>query len=344
MNKQEFSQLLNAPYKLSSSSIPLLEEVIKNFPYCQAAHIFLARATQQSGSMLTEQKVKKAAAYALDRQKLKLFIFDKGNEAPLQLPQLVVVETKQPEPEILAKTSEEKIKSEAHTKPEAEQKNDSLKNTNPSSKDEFYKELEENLKKLHQLKKDISKFKPTEIPKLAETPKAVTPETELPPLKIYKPPVLPPDTAKDEPEKIEFKYEKPEKNANETTTLTRHENEQVYEQNELITDSNLFLNYLSYLDAKRLKRDRKKEEEIIEKFIKEDPSIPYLTHEVPKEKPEDLSEKSTKIAKTPASENFAKILLLQGKRDKALEIYEELILKYPEKRAYFATKIEELKK
>lgn len=36
-------------------------------------------------------------------------------------------------------------------------------------------------------------------------------------------------------------------------------------------------------------------------------------------------------------------MIKQGKIDKAIDIYEKLILKYPQKKAYFAEKIENLK-
>ena len=42
------------------------------------------------------------------------------------------------------------------------------------------------------------------------------------------------------------------------------------------------------------------------------------------------------------TEAFAKILLRQGKRDKAIDIYQKLILKKPEKKDYFAKKLSEL--
>jgi len=44
------------------------------------------------------------------------------------------------------------------------------------------------------------------------------------------------------------------------------------------------------------------------------------------------------------SETFALLLEKQGKIEKAIHVYEELILKNPEKNSYFATRIQELKK
>src|SRR5690606_31458838 len=106
---------------------------------------------------------------------------------------------------------------------------------------------------------------------------------------------------------------------------------------------------LDYLAAKKKKKnvDKDKINNIIDKFITEEPTIPYFDirkiHEDPLP-PTDLASKNLKSTTGIASENFAKILERQGKIDKAITIYQELILKNPEKKAYFANKIEELNK
>jgi TolA-binding protein len=48
-------------------------------------------------------------------------------------------------------------------------------------------------------------------------------------------------------------------------------------------------------------------------------------------------------AQEVATETLADIYATQGHKDKAIEIYEQLILKYPEKHIYFAAQIERLK-
>ncbi len=91
----------------------------------------------------------------------------------------------------------------------------------------------------------------------------------------------------------------------------------------------------------------KKEEQvnIIDAFIKKNPSIKPQTTNLPPAAPsKDLSEPSQKLKDELVSENLALILLKQGKNERALEVYEKLILKIPEKKAYFAARIKEIKK
>ena len=90
--------------------------------------------------------------------------------------------------------------------------------------------------------------------------------------------------------------------------------------------------------------ERQKQQEIIENFIKNDPRIgPIRANATEPGEVEDLS------ARQPApsfdglaTESFARILTKQGKNEKAISIYEKLILKFPEKKDYFAEKIAEL--
>jgi hypothetical protein len=81
---------------------------------------------------------------------------------------------------------------------------------------------------------------------------------------------------------------------------------------------------------------------IIDQFIKAQPSIkPKSTPAVQN----DLADiKSGEFADTIISETLAKILIRQGKKEKAIEVYRKLIWKFPQKKAYFAAQIEELKK
>ncbi|MEM8894577.1 MAG: hypothetical protein AAGC88_08365 [Bacteroidota bacterium] len=90
-------------------------------------------------------------------------------------------------------------------------------------------------------------------------------------------------------------------------------------------------------------KDKKEaQKEIIERFIKNNPKI-LPSDEEPKGELADLSSTSSEMKDDFVTENLAIILARQGKRDKAIEIYEKLILKIPKKKSYFAARIAELK-
>lgn len=66
-------------------------------------------------------------------------------------------------------------------------------------------------------------------------------------------------------------------------------------------------------------------------------------NEVAINEPEDLAKKRNIVFKGEiVSEGMAKIMVRQGKIERAIEIYEQLMLKKPEKKAYFAEKIKDL--
>jgi tetratricopeptide (TPR) repeat protein len=57
----------------------------------------------------------------------------------------------------------------------------------------------------------------------------------------------------------------------------------------------------------------------------------------------DLTQQSTVFHDDLATENLAQVLQQQGKLQRALAIYEKLVLKFPEKRTYFTSLIKKLK-
>ncbi len=91
----------------------------------------------------------------------------------------------------------------------------------------------------------------------------------------------------------------------------------------------------------RLKKSVQRD--IIDHFIKSEPRISTFNRgEKDAFTDRDLSETSIRPPEI-ISENLANILIKQGKVDKAIEIYEKLSLKFPEKSAYFASRIQDLK-
>ncbi len=89
--------------------------------------------------------------------------------------------------------------------------------------------------------------------------------------------------------------------------------------------------------------ERQRQFDLIDSFIQSEPRISPVRAKIgePFEQ-EDLSKRNQPAGSGFVTESFAKILAKQGKLDKAREVYEKLMAKNPEKKAYFAEKISEL--
>ena len=89
--------------------------------------------------------------------------------------------------------------------------------------------------------------------------------------------------------------------------------------------------------------ERQRQFDLIDSFIKKEPRIsPVRAKTSEPAEQEDLAKRNKPAGGGFVTESFAKILEQQGKLDKARAIYEKLMAKNPEKRAYFAAKISDL--
>lgn len=258
MNKADFIKLLQHPDSLSAVELNMLEELAATFPYCQAAHILIAKGNYIYGSMHTEQKIKKAALYTTNRKNLKYFV--QGD-----------------------------------------------------SKNVAYSNI-----------KEVSGFKTNTLTLRqlsSQHPSSSTPA---------------PSGSSDEQKEL-MNSQSPEQQQKGSADKETSDTNSSYSH--FIEDA--------HSDDIKSHNKSDKINMLIEKFIKEDPSITPLKSspvEIKENELSDLSGQGIKKVKGPVSETFANLLVKQGKKEKAIDIYENLILKYPEKKVYFASRIEELKK
>ena len=130
----------------------------------------------------------------------------------------------------------------------------------------------------------------------------------------------------------------------------RNVNNQIFEveekQQKDISDRDILNNSVVvedyFIDEIAQRRDL--QSSIIDSFLTKDPGLIRTTKSQLEAmgKQEDLSSGSVRLEKGIVTESYAKILTMQGRKDKATEVYEKLILKFPEKKAYFVSKIQEL--
>ncbi len=108
-----------------------------------------------------------------------------------------------------------------------------------------------------------------------------------------------------------------------------------------------FLDWITKYDQERKSKERKQSEfrsraeALIDEFISNQPKI------TPKREfysPVNMADASVTDSHDVASETLAKVYLAQGNLSNAIKCYETLILKFPEKKTYFASAIELAKK
>ncbi|SHG08372.1 hypothetical protein SAMN05444396_104221 [Flavobacterium segetis] len=86
--------------------------------------------------------------------------------------------------------------------------------------------------------------------------------------------------------------------------------------------------------------EKRKKTELIDKFIETSPKISPVKHGVPSTATFDLNASDNSYLMT---ETLARVYLEQKKYQKAIQAYEILILKYPEKSSFFADRITDIK-
>lgn len=74
MNRQQFTDFIHQPDSIGPASLKLLEELVHRYPYCQTAQLLYTCNLRKEEDLQYPLQLKKAAAYAGDRRKLKLLV------------------------------------------------------------------------------------------------------------------------------------------------------------------------------------------------------------------------------------------------------------------------------
>ncbi len=321
METERINILLNDPKKATTEDLILLKEAVVEFPYAQMLHALLAKVQFQLNSLGKNRYLAKAALYSGDRSVLKKIIQQEG-----YLKKNNAIDLYQDLPKFAL---EEKKFNEDTSRRESIIKNES---------ETIFDEVLKNLERLKSLRKQFQFLELNDDESVSE-PEESTSIERLPEEKSEKPPkrkktpsapssVPKKQTAKQQ--KLNEILEKDEQIDSKVNVFFLNEIEKNQETGNLDTTEKLVV-----------------QNELIEKFIIEQPSIGSIKKESEKSSEQinrDLSEKSTIFGDDLVSENLAVILLRQGKKDRAIDIYKKLIWKLPQKKAYFAARIEEIKK
>jgi len=309
MEQQLFKDLTVRPELLDAKTYQFLQEVCKNYPYMQIAQMLLAKNMDGGERVAFELQVKKASAYAHDRRRFQKLI--SAGYQPLtkiEVEEVLEEQTQEPVP-IETETSE-------YTSTITKQANDKT--------DEVQEELKETRESLlspehtdkegHQENEDKKK----EIVVIKAGPQE---------------PVIPlspnPHPAGDlsDDQRKQLLVDQVQKRIKEIEQEKKQEKQSEAKQK-------------SQEETQR-KTKRPSYSHLIDKFIEEEPRI-VAKKDLPAEV-ENLAVTSIHDDSQLVSETLALIYTRQGNFEKAIDTYEKLCLKIPEKSTYFAEKIKLLK-
>ena len=370
MTRASLLQLLAHPTALTGADVRTLEQLAEAFPYCQTAHLLLAKAAHDQGSMLAGQRLRRAATYAADRTRLRQLI---EQQVPAELvaaeaAPLVPVAELQPSPLADAPAPPAAPTTTVPPARPFEDKPDQVIGQQPAAE-------------------------VVPAPAVAEVEPAAAPEVELP---VQAPPIRPPaeaaaarlefGLAEQEPAEI-LAYRLPEllpadapgpesAPAQPATSrlpafsgvpgvgyaaaegsrlgfcLVATATDELPPDTSLPPAGEFFAPdalLLAHLAAHQLPTPPKPSPlDLINSFLQRAPAAPRRRVAPLPSAPEpdaqaDLSVRSTRTETDLASEGLAKILARQGKIERAIAVYERLMVKHPEKMAYFAAQIDSLR-
>lgn len=317
MNQASFNNIMSQQRPLTRSESAQLQEIIGEYPYFGAAWMLYAKSLSDIKSIDLVENLAKAAMAVNSTRVLYKVVFEK-NEAPSKKE---IVEAKQVQPPTPLTTAEGK---------EIE------------SKDELREIVKKRLAEIDREKQKIkdegdSQQEEVEVTQVEDQPLPVED------LKAQEEIIVPTENVE---ETIEAASDSKD-NLDDTEKVVEIQafetNPQPSTENELISkiEEEDFTGQESQIDIIIRERNLEKDRKLIDKFIKNDPTVSK-----PKDDPYvkifELAKKSLEDRMDFVSETLAVIYFKQGNHEMAIKIYEQLILKVPEKKLYFAAQIQKI--
>jgi len=346
MKRHQFISYMDAPDKLSGEDSVLLAEIVKNFPYFQTAHLLYTKSLHNQHSIHYNNQLKITAAFATSRKRLHQLItkktiverYDEPNktENAIELAPFVSDQT-------IATTQDEPIADvvETTTHPAAGNVIESVINKVVETIKEVIAAPEKQVEELEKNYLQEVAIAAVELD-MANTPlNSVKEEETYPAIEetdfVLNTPAVSKEVEKPQEERSSSKEEEEEFDAKAPHTFgewLKH----LPKPGTTIKKEPVSTEKKQPPEPSPEKRSKK---ELIDTFLKEEPRIRPRAEFF---NPAHIAKQSVAEDITFVSETLAKIYLLQENYGKALEAYENLRLKYPEKRLYFATQIKKIRK
>ncbi|MFA0964264.1 hypothetical protein AB9P05_20825 [Roseivirga sp. BDSF3-8] len=325
MNKTRFLEILSDPKGMNDFEMQELESLVESMPYSQPVHMALAikKNSDSADEGTSRQAVKNASLYTFDRRRLKQILqgglppspkFYTYEEVIEEVPSSNYLEESAgadtQESEIIPAETEERHTEISLTSEEPAEPSLPVEDFPQAESSEVHSEIEETLRQLKAAREKSEQNEDESANLMSENPGE---EIHIEEKASVKETSAPPTEEETESVEIETVSETPDTPA-------------------------------AYTDT----RDKRREQmQLIDRFIEKSPSISQsdkYKHADGDYEGKDLSSNTAGITdNTLISENLANIMVRQGKIDRAIDIYKKLIWKFPQKKSYFASRIEELK-
>ncbi len=337
MNRNDFIRMIEGTHPAERQMTGEINELIGMFPYFQSAHMLLLRILQNSSDIRFENQLKSSAIHIADREVLYNLLKKDHIIAEIAPTREEIPEEEVPSPEVQAEAipEEEALAPIIQPEPVPEEEVPVFQETeshqtvieSARNSDDLISEFEKEAGEItadDRSRSDTPEYSQSVLVYAEEdnddydSSIFVIGEESLPGEEriTYMDPGF---SVPEEPDLLELEQDQPmedeEAEEGEAKPPSEHE-ERIF--------------------ARQLQTD------LIDRFISANPRI-----EAQKEKqyhpPEDISRPFVDEKGGFVSETLATIYLNQGYYSKAIDIYEKLILKFPEKSSYFAAQIEKVK-
>ncbi len=303
VNKNLFSQLINNSEQLDEKTLAQLQEVIEEYPFFQAGRMLLIKNLHKLDHIKFNSELKHSAAFITDRRKLFFLLHD------LKSPLVKTEDKKEMLPEKAASVADNSSEvKKAGVAKRINEKEITVTDDYLNASDELT-DAKGKLVSFQNPNADITVNK-------EDLHDIVLPTADL----------------------LDYEMQ---------TTQAYSLSDESDEVSAFDPDGNLsFSDWLQMMrnkkqETKPLSENKNKRANLIDNFLNASPKIIPKSSKVKKEC--DLAEVQNKDNEDIMSETLADIFVKQGHVSKAVAILEKLRLKYPEKNAYFARRIKEIK-
>jgi len=321
MNYSEIMNLIENPGLIKLANKEQLRELVKQYPYFQTAHILFLKALKDSNLEDFQEQLEKSSIHISDRDLLFNFLNREFESVKLNDPVAQLDKKEEQTP------GKHKNKTLLKNKDVRRKINDSSEGMGANISETLASQIE-----FSSVKNNTKLEYPSEIYFMEEERDGknniITIEAE-------------PDSSEKDKEKdildIEGNQSIEEKHVDENNSKEAFElldsDAEVEERVPGQKDQSGAFDIRSYAGED----DIELKDDLISKFIEKNPRI--KPKKIEESETADISQDSIKEDSNLLSETLIKVYIKQGLYGKAIESYQKLSLKYPEKSAYFASQI-----